>query len=206
MSSNKGMEINKIAAAVLLAGVIGMSAGLASEFLYYGGPQHAGSEHEAKRGYQIEVTEEAPTGAAAATGPADISALFASADIEAGKSYFGKKCATCHSIDKGGANGVGPNLYGIMGHKIAAHEGFSYSDALKKHADKIWDWDTMNFWQWSPRKFAPGTIMAYAGNPKDQERANILAYLNSVSDSPLPLPAVKAAPAAEEEAKEADKK
>lgn len=194
MSSNNGLEINKIAAAVLLAGVIGMVAGKASEFLYYGSPKHAGGEHEEKRGYKVEVTEETAGGAAAPAGPADISALYASADIEAGKAYFGKKCTTCHNIEKGGANAVGPNLYGIMGSPIAHHAGFSYSEALKKHEGDTWSFDNMNHWQWSPRKFAPGTIMAYAGNPKDQERANLIAFLNSMSDKPLPLPVAKAAP------------
>lgn len=199
MSSNKGMEINKIAAALLLAGVIGMVAGKASEFLYYGGPQHPG-QHEEKRGYAIEVVEETPGGAAAPAGPADLAPLYASADIGAGKSYFGKKCVTCHTIEKGAANGVGPNLYGIMGMPIAQHAGFGYSDALKKHTGQKWDWDAMNHWQWSPRKFAPGTIMAYAGNPKDQERANLIAYLNSMSDSPLPYPKPKPAEATAEPA------
>jgi cytochrome c len=194
MSSNNGMEINKIAAAILLAGVIGMVAGKASEFLYYGGPKHPGHEHEEPRGYQIEVTEAPVSGGnSAPKGPADISALYASADIEAGKSYFGKKCATCHTIEKGGANGVGPNLYGIMGHKIASYAGFSYSDALKKYSAESWNFENMNAWQYQPRAFAPGTIMAYAGNPKDQERANLIAYLNSMSDSKLPYPKPKAA-------------
>lgn len=204
MSSNKGMEINKIAAAVLLAGVIGMVAGKASEFLYYGGPKHPG-HHEEERGYAIEVTEETTGGAAAPAGPPDISALYATADIEAGKSYFGKKCSTCHTIEKGAAAGVGPNLYGIMGMKIASHAGFSYSEALKKHAGESWNWDNMNAWQWSPRKFAPGTIMAYAGNPKDQDRANLIAYLNSMGDTKLPYPEAKAAPAADD-AKEGEAK
>lgn len=199
MSSNKGMEINKIAAAVLLAGVIGMVAGKASEFLYYGSPKHPG-HHEEKRGYSIEVTEApAAGGAAAPAGPADISALYATADIAKGKEYFGKKCTTCHTIDKGAANGVGPNLYGIMGKPITHMAGFSYSEALKKHTGETWEWDNMNHWQWNPRKFAPGTIMAYAGNPKDQERANLIAYLNSMSDSPLPYPKPKPAEAAAKE-------
>lgn len=206
MSSNKGLEINKIAAAILLAGLIGMVAGKASEFLYYGGPKHAGGEHEEKRGYKVEVTEETTTGAAAPTGPADISALYASADIEAGKSYFGKKCTTCHTIEKGAANGVGPNLYGIMGMPVAHHAGFGYSEGLKKHAGDTWSFDNMNHWQWNPRKFAPGTIMAYAGNPKDQERANLIAYLNSMSDKPLPLPVAKPAAPATEEAPKEEKK
>jgi len=191
MSSKNGMEMNKIAAAILLAGLIGMVAGKASEFLYYGAAEHEG--HEAKRGYAIAISEAEAATPGAPQGAADISALLASADIAKGKDYFSKKCATCHTIDKGAANGVGPNLYGVMGRKIASHEGFSYSKALQAHAGESWGWDNMNQWQFSPRKFAPGTIMAYAGNPKDQERANLIAFLNSMGDSKLPLPEAKAA-------------
>lgn len=191
-----GMEMNKIAAAVLLAGLIGMVSGKASEILYFGGPVHKGHHKEEKRGYAIEVTEAPAGGATAPQGAPDISALFASADVKAGEAYFGKKCSTCHSIDKGGATKIGPNLYGIIGHPIASHEGFSYSSALQKHKGETWDFDTMNQWQYKPALFARGTIMAYAGNPKDQERANLIAYLNSQSDSPKPLPVAK--PKAEE--------
>lgn len=199
MSSNNGLEMNKIAAAILLAGLIGMAAGKASEFLYYGGPQHPGGHHDEKRGYSIEVTEVEAGGPAAPAGPPDISALYASADIEAGKAYFGKKCATCHTIEQGAPNGVGPNLYGTMGKSIGGHAGFSYSEAIKKHSGETWNFDNMNYWQWSPRKFAPGTIMAYAGTPKDQDRANLIAYLNSMG-TPLPYPKPKPAEAAAEDA------
>jgi len=192
MSTN--LNSNKIAAALVLAGLIGMISGKVTEFLYDGGPQHAGGHHEEPRGYKIEVTEVAEGGPAAPTGPADISALYATADIAAGEAYFAKKCTVCHNIDKGGANKVGPHLYGVMGRGIASVGDFGYSDALKGKSGEKWDWETMNGFQWAPRKWAPGTIMAYAGTPKDQERANLIAYLNSKSDSPLPLPAVTAKP------------
>lgn len=190
MSTN--LNMNKVAAAIVLAGLIGMVAGKATEFLYDGGPQHAGGHHDEKRGYSIEVTEvEAGAGGAAApAGPADISALYPTADQEAGGTYFAKKCSVCHSIDKGGANKVGPNLYGILGHKVATKEGFSYSKAMLSHSDRTWNWEEMNGFQWVPKKWVPGTIMAYAGTPKDQERANLIVYLNSQSDSPLALPPV----------------
>lgn len=199
-----GMEMNKIAAAVLLAGLIGMVAGKASEILYFGGPVHKGHHKEEKRGYAIEVTDAPAEGAAAPQGAPDISALFASADVKAGEAYFGKKCSTCHSIDKGGATKIGPNLYGIIGHPIASKEGYSYSSALQKHKGETWDFDSMNQWQYKPALFARGTIMAYAGNPKDQERANLIAYLNAQSDSPKPLP--KASAKQPETAKSDDKK
>lgn len=194
MSTN--LNNNKIAGAILLAGLIGMIAGKATEFLYDGGPQHAGGHHDEVRGYKIDVPEVAVAGGAAAPATAaDISALYATADIAAGESYFSKKCAVCHNIDKGGANKVGPHLYGVMGRAVAAVGDFSYSDAMKKHVAEApkWDWDAMNHFQWAPRKAVPGTIMAYAGTPKDQERANLIVYLNSKSDSPLPLPPVTAA-------------
>ncbi len=205
MSSN--LNTNKIAGAVLLAGLIGMVAGKATEFLYDGGPKHAGGHHEEVRGYMIDVPEVAETGGAAVVAvAADISALYPTADVAAGESYFGKKCAVCHNIDKGSANKVGPHLYGVMGRAVASVSDFNYSDAMKKHASDApkWDWDAMNHFQWAPRKAVPGTIMAYAGTPKDQDRANLIVFLNSKSDSPLALPPVKAADAAapvKEEAK-----
>lgn len=194
MSAN--LTTNKIAAAILLAGLIGMVSGKVTEFLYDGGPQHPGGHHEEARGYKIDVPEVAVGGGAAAPVTAgDISALYASADAAAGEAYFAKKCAVCHTVDKGGANKVGPHLYGIMGRKVAAVGDFNYSGGMKSHADRSWTWEEMNQFQFAPRKWVPGTIMAYAGTPKDQERANLIVYLNNKSDSPLPLPPVTAAKA-----------
>jgi len=188
MSSN--LNVNKIAAAVLLAGLIGMVSGKVTEFLYDGGPQHAGAHAEEPRGYKIEVAN-APAaggGAAAPAGPADLTALYATADAKAGGEFFAKKCSTCHDITKGGGNKVGPKLWGVMGRKVASVADFNYSAAMKTHADRSWGWDEMNHFQWNPRAFVPGTIMAFAGTTKDSDRANLIAYLNSQSDKPLPLP------------------
>lgn len=198
------MKLNTIAMAVLSAGLIGMVTGKATEFLYDGGPAHPGAHHEEKRGYSIEVTEDAGTGggAAAPAGPADLSALYAAADIAAGADYFSKKCATCHTIEKGEPNKVGPNLFGIMGGPRAHAAGFGYSNAMKS-AGGTWGWDEMNAFQWNPKKAIPGTIMAYAGNKKDQERANLIAFLNS-KGSNLPYPPVKAPVAEEAPAEKAD--
>jgi cytochrome c len=193
MSSN--LNTNKIAAAILLAGLIGMVAGKATEFLYDGGPKHAGGHHEEKRGYSIEVTEvEAGAGGAAApAGAADISALYPTADVKAGGEFFAKKCAVCHTVEKGGANKVGPHLWGVVGRDVAHVSDFNYSKGMQSHADRKWSWDEMNHFLWSPKKWVPGTLMAFAGIPKDQERANVIAYLNSQSDSPLALPPVTVA-------------
>jgi cytochrome c len=213
MSSN--LNLNKVAASILLAGLIGMVAGKATEFLYDGGPKHHGHEEEGPRGYTIDVPEEAaPGGAAVVAEAADISALYASADKAAGESYFQKKCTVCHNIEKGAGNKIGPHLWGVMGRSVAGVGDFNYSDAMKKHAGEApkWSWDAMNHFQWSPRKAVPGTLMAFAGTPKDQERADLIVYLNSQSDSPLALPpvtakkeaAVEEAPAAEQKAAAAE--
>lgn len=186
---------NKIAAAILVAGLIGMVTGKATEFLYFGGPKHPGSHHEEKRGYSIEVTEvpAGGEGAAPASAP-DISALYATADTKAGGDYFSKKCAVCHSIEKGGPNKVGPHLWGVMNRPVGSIADFNYSAAMKGHGGN-WTFEEMNKFQWSPQKTVPGTIMSYGGNKKDQERANLIAYLASQSDNPPKLPVASAKPA-----------
>jgi cytochrome c len=181
---------NKIVSAICLAGLIALGTGKVTEFLYFGGPQHPGAHKEEKRGYSIEVVENAGSAAGGASAPAEaanINALYASADVKAGETYFGKKCAVCHSIDKGGANKVGPALYGVMNRPVASVAGFNYSAAMKAKGGN-WTFDEMNKFQWSPKKTVPGTIMAYAGNSKDQERANLIAFMASKSDSPPVLP------------------
>ena len=192
MSSN--LNANKIAAALVLAGLIGMVSGKVTEFLYDGGPKHHGkAEHEEARGYKIEgATEASATGGAPAEA-ADISALYASADAKAGADFFSKKCSVCHNIGKTEGNKVGPKLWGVIGRKVASIGDFNYSAGMKAHGDRSWTFDEMNHFQWNPRAWVPGTIMGYSGTPKDSDRANLIVYLNSQSDKPLPLP--KAAPA-----------
>ena len=104
----------------------------------------------------------------------------------AGEQVF-KKCTACHNADQGGANALGPGLYGVMGNGVAGHPGFAFSDALKGKGGN-WDWDTMSAWLASPKKFAPGTKMTFAGLSNPQDRANVMAFLNSRDASPLPLP------------------
>lgn len=191
---------NKIAAAILVAGLIGMVTGKATEFLYFGGPQHPGAHHEEKRGYSIEVVEAPAGGEAVVAAAADISALYATADTKAGGDYFTKKCAVCHSIEKGGANKVGPHLWGVMNRPVGSIGDFNYSKAMKAYGGN-WTFEEMNKFQWSPQKTMPGTIMSYGGNKKDQERANLIAYLASQSDSPpkLPVASAKAAEPAKDD-------
>jgi cytochrome c len=131
----------------------------------------------------------APAGAPAAA--PGIDTLFASADPAKGEALVAQQCSACHSLNKGGAAGVGPNLYGIVGEKMFSQAGFSYSAAVKAKAGGVWTPDTMSAWLVDPNGFAPGTAMSYPGIKKDQTRADVIAYLNKNSDSPVKLPSVK---------------
>lgn len=180
-----GIEMNKIAAAVLLAGIIAMVSGMVAEGLFEGG--HA--EGEAKRGYTIAGAE-APAGGATVAkdaGPVDIAPFMAKADITAGQAKA-KVCASCHTFDKGGKDGVGPNQWGLVGSHYAHKEGYAYSDALSGMKDKKWTFQSLSDFLANPRKDIPGNKMSFAGIKDPQERANLIAYINTQSDSPLPLP------------------
>lgn len=180
------LELNKISAAVLVAGLIGMVSGKVADGIYLP-PSHHGEEAP-KRGYQVEVLEEAPgaAGAGAASGPASIIPLLASADVALGQE-ISKKCVACHDFSKGGPNKVGPNLWGIVGAKVAHLDNFAYSDGMKNHGGN-WDYENLGHFLYNPKAHVPGTKMAFAGVKKDNERAAIVAYLRSLSDSPVALP------------------
>ncbi len=152
------------------------------------------------------VVEEQSADAAPAEAEKPIAFYLASASAEKGEAVF-KKCAACHSIDKGGANGIGPNLYGIVGDPHDHSAGFGYSEALLAMKGKPWTWDALNKWLTSPKTYAPGTKMAFAGISKPEDRASLLLYLNSKDDAPEalpPVPAEAAAPAADAAAAPAD--
>jgi len=157
------------------------------------------SERPEKMGYAIEGVEaEGAAGGEAAAVP--IATLLPTADVAKGAEVF-KKCAACHTATQGGANGIGPNLYATLGEGIGQGKGgYAFSDALKGVGGN-WDFDKMNAWLTSPRKFAPGTKMTFAGLGNAQDRANVIAYLNS-QGSNLPLPAAPAAGAAPAPGKE----
>ena len=153
-----------------------------------------------KEGYPVEAVDEGGDSGAAAEVP--IATLLPTADAAKGAEVF-KKCAACHTVNQGGANGIGPNLYATVGEAVAQGKGgFAFSDALKAKGGK-WDFDSLNAWLTSPRKFAPGTKMTFAGlsNPKD--RADVILYLNQ-QGSNLPLPAAPAAAPAGKDAKAAE--
>ena len=150
-------------------------------------------ERPEKMGYAIEGVE-AEGGAGGAAAEVPVAALLATADAAKGAEVF-KKCAACHTINQGGANGVGPNLYGTLGEAVAQGKGgYPFSDALKAVGGN-WDFDKMNAWLISPRKFANGTKMTFAGLGNPQDRANVILYLNQ-QGSNLPLPAAPPAGAA----------
>ena len=176
-----GLELNKIAAAVLVAGIIAMVAGILSETLYEPEPAKT-------RGFSVDVPAGGNTGGApAAPKEIDLGALLASANIDKGKDTS-KKCATCHTLGKGEANKIGPNLYGVVGGPHAHKDDFAYSDAMKALHDQKWDIESLYHFINSPQATVKGTKMAFAGIKDPKDLADVLAYLNSNSDSPKPLP------------------
>jgi cytochrome c len=174
---------NTIAGWALAGGIAALGLSIVSGMVFH-------NERPEKMGYPIEGAEEASAGGGAAAAE-PIAVRLAKADVAKGEQGF-KKCMACHTIATGGANGIGPNLYATMGEPIGQGKGgFAFSDALKAVGGN-WDFDKMDAWLTSPRKFAPGTKMTFAGLPDGQERANVIAYLNA-QGSNLPLPAAPAA-------------
>ncbi len=172
---------NKIAAGVLTAGLVLWAANRVADFVVK-------DEAPAKATIQIAALPSAAPAAAAPTGPESVLPLLASADIAKGQAFVAQQCAACHTLTNGGANGVGPNLYGVMGAPMFAHTGFSFSAAVKAKAKGSWDFDKMNQWLYAPSDYAPGTGMSYAGIKNTQTRADVIAYLRTLTNRPLPLP------------------
>lgn len=139
--------------------------------------------------YVVEGVEAEGGSGPAADAEPPIAALLASADATRGANQF-KKCAACHTIEKGGAQGIGPNLWGIIGARHAHISGFSYSSAMQDTADKSWDWDSLSEWVRNPRSYIPGNKMSFAGISKAQDRADLLLFLRDKADNPPQLPAV----------------
>jgi len=185
---------NIVAMMGLGAAIVALGATLVSSEFF-------ATERPEKMGYVVEGVEETGDSAAAAA-PVAIATLLPTADVAKGAEVF-KKCASCHTVTQGGANGVGPNLYGTLGEEIGKGKGgYSFSDALSGKGGK-WDFESMNAWLTSPKAFAPGTKMSFAGLSKPEDRANVIVYLNA-QGSNLPFPAAPAAAAAPAEGEAAN--
>ncbi len=175
-------EFNKYAMAILGVVFLVMSLNFVSDGLFH-------SEVPAHNDDDIEVASN--SGSAEASGPAyePITAMLASADPAAGEKVA-KKCTGCHTFDEGGKNDAGPALYGVVERAMGAVDGFGYSAALKAYGEgKTWTYEELNGFLWKPKKYLKGTGMGFGGLKKVQDRADIIAYLRSLSASPAPLPA-----------------
>ncbi len=182
-------RFNTIAGWALFGGIIALGSGIISSKMFH-------SERPEPMGYAIEGV--AAEGEGGAAGGPSLNTLLASADVAAGEKVFAK-CAACHTINQGGANGIGPNLYATVGEAVATGKGgYAFSDALKK-VGGTWTFDALDKWLTSPRTFANGTKMSFAGLSKPEDRANVIAYLNA-QGSNLPLPAADAPAAAADNA------
>lgn len=192
------MKTTMYAGAFLAVAVLAMTMSIISDALFH-------AEVPETFGYEIAEAEgSAPTEAGGEKEAiASIAPLLASADAAAGETVF-KKCAACHNAVDGGANKVGPNLWGILGAQPGAHADFKYSSSMVAYGEtgEPWGFESLNKFLLKPKDYIKGTSMGFAGLSKEADRANLLAYLNQQTGSPLALPDPAAAPAAEEAASE----
>lgn len=176
---------NTIAGWALFSGIVALGLGSLSAHYFHADK----AERPEQMGYEIEGVVSSEGAASAEEG---IEARLAKGDAAKGEAVF-KKCQSCHTVDQGGANDIGPNLFATVGKAIASHAGFAFSDDLKGKGGN-WDWATLDAWLKNPKAFAAGTKMTFAGIANAQDRADLILYLNS-KGSNLPLPAVPATPA-----------
>ena len=189
-------ELNKVVGAVLIAVLAMVIIGKIGDNLVSTGGGHGGG-HGGEHGADAPMTAKAPAPKAAAvkavkhaTAPPapmmNVAEMVAKADAARGKRVF-NKCKACHSITKGGKNGIGPNLWNIVNRVPASVDGFKYSTAIRGLRDKPWDYANLNAFLTKPKAYAKGTKMTFVGLKKDSDRANVIAYLRGLRDSPAAL-------------------
>jgi cytochrome c len=180
-------EMNKVLGALLGTCLVLVAVHIASGAIFE-------PSAPAKPGYEIAVPEQTEGGGAPQAPPeVPIETMLPTASIQKGTADV-RVCQACHTFQKGQANNIGPNLYGVVGRPVASVPGFNYSAALKAKGG-TWTFDALNTWLKNPRADVPGTLMTFAGFDEESERADVIDYLNSNSDKPLPMPkAAEAAP------------
>ena len=179
------LELNKVAAGVLCAGLVAMASGQIASILVH-------PKMPEKNAYEVDTSAvgDGSQVAARSAGPVlePVMALLADADPAAGLKVF-KKCMACHTVENGGANKVGPNLWNIVGTGMGLREGFGYSSALTGfEGDPDWNYAALNAFLASPKTYMPGTRMTFVGLRKVSDRANVIAYLRTLADTPADLP------------------
>ena len=175
-------EINKIVAAILMVALLIIGIGKLSNVIFH-------VEKPKTPGYTVEVEQATTVSSSAKTAveeKIDIAALMAMGDVASGEKIF-KKCAACHSINKGGKNNIGPALYNVVERKVGGVADYKYSKALATY-EKNWTFEELNGFLKKPAKYIRGTKMAYAGLRKEKDRASVIKYLNQNSDNPIQLP------------------
>lgn len=176
------IEANKIAGAVLSTLLVVLGLNMTAGIVF-------APKKPAVTGFDLPSEEPAAAGGAAAAPAAEepIAVRLAKADPAKGEKAVGA-CKACHTFEKGGANKVGPHLFDVYGRNEGSVAGFGYSAAMKGRSDKTWDAEALDHFLKSPKAYVPGTIMAFAGLSKPDQRADVIAYLNTLSDAPKPLP------------------
>jgi cytochrome c len=176
-------EVNKLLGALLGTLFVVFSIALISDGIF-------SSPAPERAGFEIVAAEEPAAGGEEQPVEQPIGPLIASADPKAGEGVFKSRCSSCHTSENGGANKVGPNLWGVVDRPIASHAGFSYSAGMKAFAAeaKTWTWDHLNGFITAPKAYVKGTAMGYGGLKKVEDRASLFAYLRTLADTPAPLP------------------
>ena len=175
-------ELNKIIAALLMVALLVIGLGKIADVAFH-------VKKPKNPGYKVEVKAQLASSTSKVTEGVkkiDIATLMALGDVANGKKVF-KKCAACHSINKGGKNKIGPALYNVVGRKVGDVEDYKYSKALASYG-KEWTFEELNGFLIKPATYLKGTKMSYAGLRKETDRASVIKYLNQNSDNPKPLP------------------